>query len=185
MLEKETPFFKRPLAITDLEMTGLDADIHEIIEIGLVVINQDTLEIIDTLDVKVKPEHIETAAPDALAVNGYKEEDWKDAASLYDAMVQYNQKTPNAVFAGWNITFDWAFMEKAFKKTGIRHTMEYHRIDILSFAWGKLRNRGLDQIRLSAICRYFGIEEEPKQHRAINGAMKAYEVLQKLLAMRD
>lgn len=180
MISSDFPFFKRPLAITDLEMTGLDSDIHEIIEIGLVVVDQDALEVLDTLSVKIKPEHIETATPEALAVNGYKPEDWQDAISLKDAMEQYSQKTQNAVFAGWNITFDWAFMEKAFKKTGIKQTMDYHRIDILSFAWGKLRKRGLDQVRLSSICRYFGIEEEPKQHRAINGAIKAHEVLKKL-----
>ena len=32
--------FKRPIAITDVETTGLDAVKHEIVEIGLVLIDQ-------------------------------------------------------------------------------------------------------------------------------------------------
>jgi len=179
----EIPFTKRPLAITDLEMTGLDADVHEIIEIGLVVVNQETMEITDELDIKVKPEHIETADPGALAINGYRAEDWTNAVSLTEAIQQFADKTHNAAFSAYNVTFDWAFLERAFKKTNVKNTMDYHRIDIPSIAWALLRNKNVNQIKLSALCRYFGIPEEPKVHRGINGARLGYEVLKKLLTL--
>ncbi|MBX4211409.1 MAG: 3'-5' exonuclease [Candidatus Yanofskybacteria bacterium] len=174
-------FLKRPLAITDLEMTGLDVDTHEIIEIGLVVVNQETLEIQDELDIKVRPEHIQTADPEALVVNGYREEDWRDAISQKEGFERYIEKTNGAVFSAWNIAWDWNFLMRALKQQGLKHTMDYHLIDLPSIAWAKLRGKGLEQMRLSALCRYFGIPEEPKEHRAINGARTAYEVLKKLL----
>jgi len=65
----------------------------------LVVINQKTLEIIDTLDIKVKPEHIETADEFALKINGYNETDWKDALTLKEAMSIYGQKQKVRYFA--------------------------------------------------------------------------------------
>jgi hypothetical protein len=54
--------------MTDLETTGDIFSIHEILEIGLVLFDQQTFEILDTLNVKVKPEHIENAVPAALSI---------------------------------------------------------------------------------------------------------------------
>ena len=173
-------FFKRLIAVTDLEMTGLNPDTHEIIEVGLVLADHETWEIADTLDLKVKPEHPETADPSALKVNGYRAEDWQDAVPLKEALEQYASKTKGAIFCAHNIAFDWAFLDKAFRKTGVKHEMDYHQIDVPSIAWAKLRHTGIGMIRLSALCRYFGIPEEPPQHRAINGARVAYEVLKRL-----
>ncbi len=178
-------FFKRPIAVTDLEMTGLDPNVHEIIEIGLLVVNQETMEITDTLDVKVRPEHIETADQQALAINGYKPEQWSDALPLKDALEQYAAKTKGAIFSAFNVYFDWAFLWEGFRKTGVRHSMDYHQIDVPSIAWAKLRNTGIEVVRLSALCRYFGIPEEPKEHRAINGARAAHEVLRRLLDLKQ
>lgn len=176
-------FFKRPIAVTDLEMTGLDPHIHEIIEIGLVVVDPATMDITDTLDVKVKPEHIQTADPQALKTNGYAPEDWGDAVSLKDALQRYAAKTENAVFCAQTINNDWGFLAEGFYRTGVKHTMDYHMIDIPSIAWAALRHTGIQKVRLRELCKYFGIPPEPDQHRAINGATKAYEVLKRLVAM--
>ena len=176
-----TSFFKRPLAITDVETTGLDVRRHEIIEIGLVLVDQETFEIRDTLDIKVIPTHLETADPKSSLVAGFRPDHWTEAIPLKDAMEQYSAKTEGTVFASWNITFDWQFIEEAFRTTGVRDGIDYHRIDLPSLAWLKFRNKGLERIRLSEICKIFGIEPEPSPHRGINGAMKAYEVLKKLI----
>ena len=176
-----TSFFKRPLAITDVETTGLDVRRHEIIEIGLVLVDQKTFEIVDTLDIKVAPTHIETADPKSFLISGFRSDHWTEATPLKEAMEQYSAKTEGSVFASWNITFDWQFIEEAFRTTGVHDGMDYHRIDIPSIAWLKFRDKGLERVRLSEICKLLGIEPEPLPHRAINGAMKAYEVLKKLI----
>ena len=129
--------FERPIAITDVETTGLDFAIQEIVEIGLVVIDQQTLEILNTLDVKVKPEHIETADDFALKVNGYNKTDWKDAITLKEAMSIYGEKTKGAIFCAHNVTFDWSFIFEVFKKTGVKNQMDHHRIDLFTMIWMK------------------------------------------------
>ena len=57
--------FPSKLAFTDLETTGMWPPEGEIIEIGLVVADTKNLKIISTLNLKVRPNHIATASPEA------------------------------------------------------------------------------------------------------------------------
>lgn len=173
---------QRPLAITDVETTGLDPQKHEIVEIGLIVVNQNTLQILDEFEAKVKPVHIELANPQALEVNGYSEADWRDAKDLKSAMDVYAQKTKDAIFLAHNVTFDWSFIFEAFKKSGVINSMDYHRIDLLTLAWSKVpKLSNLTRLNLNDLCEYFGIPKEPEPHRAINGVRNELAVLKKLL----
>lgn len=173
---------ERPIAITDVETTGLDSTIQEIVEVGLVLVNQQTLEIIETLDVKVQPEHLETATEFALKLNGYNATDWQNALTLQVAMSLYGEKTKDAIFCAHNVTFDWSFILEAFKKTGVKNLMDYHRVDLFTMAWMKLRNSGLEKFNLNKIAKHLGIPEEPMPHRAINGTMVAYEIYKRLVS---
>lgn len=176
-------FLKRPLAITDVEMTGLDYRIHEIVEIGLIVAEQKTLKILDEWTVKVKPRHIKTAAAEALKVCGYNKLDWVNAIGLKEAMEIYSKKTKNAIFVAQNSFFDWAFLSEAFKDTGVEDHTDYHRVDLFSIGWSRKNElKDLKSFKLSEMCKYFDIPEEPRPHRAINGARKAYEVLKVLMS---
>jgi len=183
MKQKHTMhIFERPIAITDIETTGLDFAIQEIVEIGLVVINQKTLEIINTLDVKVNPEHIETADEFALNLNGYNKTDWKNAITLKEAMSIYGEKTKGAIFCAHNMTFDWSFIFEAFRKTGVKDQMDHHRIDLFTMIWMKLRNSNCEKFSLNEAAKRLGVPEEPMPHRGINGAMTAYEIYKKLVS---
>ena len=165
--------------MTDLETSGDVFGEHEILEIGLVLFDQTTFKILDTLDIKVKPEHIENAVPAALVRNGYKEINWKEAVTLKEAVEMYTQKTSGAIFAAFNVSFDWGFMNEAFRKTKIKDEMDYHRLDVLSLAW----ERGLkkhESWSLKKTCEIFGVPPEPDPHSALNGAIMAYEVFKKL-----
>lgn len=173
----------RNIAITDLETTGLYPAKHEIIEIGLVLVRQPDLEIIDTLDVKVKPEHIHSASTVALELNGYDEKTWEDACDLEEAMGIYLAKVEGAIFCAHNIGFDLSFIKEACSKTGLQNTLDYHCIDIPSLAWFALRKSGMQKTGLRKVAEFLGLEPEPKIHRAINGAMLAYEVLRKLVLL--
>lgn len=174
-------FLKRPLAITDVETTGLDYQLHEIIEIGLIVADQKTLKVLDEWSVKIKPRKIKTAAEPALKVAGYNKLDWLKAVSLKEAMEVYSKKTKNAIFLAQNSFFDWAFLSQAFKETGVEDHTDYHRVDLFTIGWSKSRELGgLKKFTLKEMCRYFNIEPEPTPHRALNGARKALEILRKL-----
>lgn len=177
------PLTSCPIAITDVETTGIDPKIHEIIEIGLLVIDQQSHQVIDTLDVKIKAEHIETASHEALSINGYKELDWQGAITLGEAMRLYGEKTRGAIFCAHDVTFDWSFINEAFSQTGVANQMDYHRLDLLTMAWTTLANQGVRFFNLNKLASYLGIPEEPTPHRAINGARTAHEVFKKLVSM--
>lgn len=179
--ENSLNFKNRNIAITDLETTGLDLTKHEIIEIGLILIKQPSLEIIETLDIKVKPENIEKADPKALEINGYKYEDWLQAYTLKEAIKIYMSKVENSIFCAHNTSFDLPFIKQACLKTNISNTLDYHCIDIPTLAWFKFRNSELERINLSKIAEFLGLNPEPAIHRAINGAMLGYEVLKKIV----
>ncbi len=171
----------RNIAITDVETSGLDPTIYEIIEIGLVVVNQSSLEAIDTLDIKVKLEHPEVFSEEARRINGYHELYWTDAVTLSRAMKLYSQKTKDSIFCAHNVTFDWSFIDGAFKKTGVENLLDYHRLDLLTMAWARFRSFGLKKLNMNEIAKFLGIPEEPTPHRAINGAMTEFEILKRIL----
>lgn len=172
-------FKERLLAITDLETTGDNIRVHEIIEIGLVVCNPKTFEIVDKLNIKVKPTHIENSLQVALDKNGYNEEEWKDSVSLKEAMEIYTEKVKDKVFYAYNVTFDWGFIIEAFEQTGIKNPMDYHRFDIMSMALQKF-GKDMESASLDSVSRLVGIPKEVLPHNALNGAMQAYEVLKRL-----
>lgn len=173
---------ERPVAITDVETTGIDPKTQEIVEIGLVLVNQQTLEIVETLEVKARPEHLETATEFALKLNGYNAADWQNAPTLQTAMSLYGEATKDAIFCAHNVTFDWSFILEAFQKTGVKNLLDYHRVDLFTMAWMKLRNSGLEKFNMNEVAKYLGIPEEPMPHRAINGAMTAYEIYKRMVS---
>ncbi len=174
-------FTDRPIAITDVETSGLDATVHEILEIGLVVADQHTLKVLDRYAVKVRPTHIETGAKKALAVCGYTPRDWRNAVDLDVAMRVYSDKTRDAIFCAHNVYFDWSFITRAFQTTGTEDYMDYHRLDLFTMAWTKLRGEPATRFSLATLCQRLGIPPEPLPHRAINGARTAHRALKSLL----
>ncbi|MEK7635381.1 MAG: 3'-5' exonuclease [Patescibacteria group bacterium] len=172
---------ERPLAFTDLETSGDIFCEHEILEIGLVVADQGTLEIIDTLSIKIKPEHIENAFPAALERNGFKAENWLHAVSLNKGLQKYAEKTKGAIFVAYNVAFDWGFMSEGFRKTGVKNILDYHRLDVLTLAW----QRGLKDNpswKMEAACKMFGVSPESGAHGALSGAMTCFKLYKKLVS---
>ena len=64
---------KKPLCFIDIETTGLNSAIHEIIEIAIIKICPR--EGTSTYTTKIQPENIQHASPEALEINGYSQKD--------------------------------------------------------------------------------------------------------------
>lgn len=171
-------FRDRPIAITDIETTGLDAAVHEIIELAVVVVDQHTLKVLDRYQARTKPYHIRTAAKRALEVVGYTEQAWRDAIPLQTALETYIRKASDAVFCSYNVYLAYSFMDTAFKMSGVEDPTDYHRLDLFTLAWSRL---GLVSPTLDSICKRIGIPPEPLPRRAMDGADKQLEVLRALL----
>jgi hypothetical protein len=89
--------FKFPIAMTDLETSGDIPGVHEILEIGLVLFEQSSGNILDKWEIKIRPEHIENAVPAAIERNGYDPKKWENAISLPEAIQIYGEKTQNLI----------------------------------------------------------------------------------------
>jgi DNA polymerase III epsilon subunit-like protein len=171
-------FAERPLAITDIETTGLDAAVHEIIELAVLVVDQKSLKVRGQYHTRVKPVRIRTAAAKALEVVGYDPAAWRSAVDLETALAVYSQKAADGIFVSYNVFLAYSFLDAGFKTTGIEDPTDYHRLDIFSLAWSRL---GPGPANLDSICKRLGITPEPKPHHAMDGALKQLEVLKALL----
>lgn len=179
---------KHNLAFVDIETTGFLPDKHEIVELGLVLVRQlgnegKEFEVIEELEFKIKPEHIETADPQSLKVNGYDPAQWIFANTLTEAMKVFAEKTKDAIFVAHNVIFDYSFIEKAFEKTGVTNEMFYAKLDTISMAYAKLHtNPRAEKFRLQKLCEHFGIENT-KAHTALADTRALFEVYKKLMQL--
>ena len=179
-------FKERPYAITDIETTGLFLPEAEIIEIGLVLVNQTTLEVVAEFEQKILPEHPETASSEALEWNTYNTEEWnKEAVSLTHATKLYSRLTKGAMLCAWNLPFEYRFLEDAFNRTGAENQMDYHYRDLPSMAAEILRYTDIEGEKLEDTCEFLGIEPEPFPHRALEGARVEYLVYKSLRIIEE
>jgi DNA polymerase III alpha subunit (gram-positive type) len=110
---------KRKILFIDLETSGLDSSIHEILEIGLQV-QDDTGHGRPVYDKKVRPTRIHTAEEKALEVNGYNDWDWRAAIELEPILQILSPFMQDAVVVGWNVSFDWSFLCAAWREHNIK-----------------------------------------------------------------
>jgi DNA polymerase-3 subunit epsilon len=171
-------FRDRPVAITDIETSGLDASVHEILDLALLLVDQQTLKPLDQYHVRVKPQNIRTGARRALDVVGYAPRAWASAVDLESALTVYSQKAKNAVFCSYNVFLAYSFLDAGFKATGVEDPTDYHRLDLFTLAWSRL---GMGSLNMDSICRRLDIPPEPLPHRAMEGALKQLAVLRALL----
>ena len=172
-------FSERPLAIFDLETSGLDFFSDEVIEIGMVKVNQQTLEVEEEFETKVRP--LGEVSEGAKTRNGYSPEAWEGSPRLVDAMLQLSQLTLDCVPASWNVTFDWGFLAKAQEVADVDLKLDYHRLDIMSIALGFRWFQKPESLSLKNFCLSIGLEPEPEPHGALAGARRALEVLRRTL----
>ncbi len=129
---------KHRLAFIDTETTGFDSDLHELIEVGVVLVDQDwtmeipTFKIVEEFEIKIKPKHIETADQTSLKINKYNELDWQDAYEIKEALKIINTKVKDCIMVAHNLCFDTSFIDKAYKQNGIKNEMHYLRLDTIS-----------------------------------------------------
>lgn len=173
------------LIFVDVETTGFDADVHEMVELAYILVRQNkgVFEVIEEKEYKIKPEHIETADPVALRVNGYDPGQWIFASSLSEVMRVFAEKSKGAIFIAQNVTFDYSFIDSAFKKTGMKNEMFYAKLDTISMAYGMLyKDPRAEKFSLHKLCQHFGIENK-KSHTALADTRATFEVFKKLMQL--
>lgn len=180
----------KPLRFVDTETTGLDENVHEIIEIAIIDADGDVL-----LDTKIKPEHLDRASPKALEINGYNEEEWKDAPLFEEVAPEiFKLLSEQCIIAGQNIKFDTGFilasLKRLYRNLGMTQEqvdekirkISYHSVDTATLAYEHLAPLGASSMSLWATEMALGISRE-KQHRALDDIEATRQVFFKLLRM--
>ena len=163
----------KKIVILDLETTGLDPETHEIIEIGAVSVDDGPV-----FSVKVHPLHLDVADPKALEVNGYCKEDWADACLLPHALTLLSQFVgeDRPLAMAYNVSFDRSFLERAYRMCDLPYPFHYHHLDLMTLVWAQKKTT----LSLKTACLANGIPPEADVHRALGGAMSAYQLYKKI-----
>ena len=166
----------RRLIFLDTETTGLDPEVHEILELALVAEDGSVL-----LHTRVRPERLEQADPRALEVNGYSAEGWADAPAWADVAPRVAELLRGAVAVGHNVAFDAEMLRAGLKRVdpelagGVCH----YRLDTLVLALEHLAPVGLERFNLGAVCDFLGVELKDA-HTALADTLAARAVYRKL-----
>lgn len=176
------------LVTIDVETTGLDPFSNGICSLGAVVVSDPSKTFY--IEFNVPPETVISFK--ALEVNGFTRESITDPnLASYDEGAKAFTKwlasatTKRPQLMGWNVSFDRMFIEN-YLLEHVNPNMHYAWVDLASFAsvWattmtpeGKNISFGdVKYLGLFEACKIFGIEQEPPEHNALNGALKVAEV---------
>jgi DNA polymerase III epsilon subunit-like protein len=169
------PVGQRPTITLDIETTGLDPNIHEIVEFACWRTDLNV-----GITFKVKPEHPETASPQAIEVSGYSEAEWEGAKTQEEAATLIVEAIGNAVIIGQNVSFDMGFIKPLVARYLPDVQLPYHKVDTATLAYEHLVPIGLKSLSLHYICEFLGIPNEG-EHRALADVKRTKAVYDALI----
>jgi len=172
------------ILVLDTETTGLDLTKHELIQIGFLFIEMledGSFKHLSESEINIRPLHLESAEPDALAINGFSAFKWKDSKPINDHFEEIKDKIEYAdLLLGQNLIFDLRFIKQAFENFNAVPPKFPPYIDTkwmgekLVFE-GKLRSSSMDKM-----CKHFDIKFEGKAHTALVDCKRTFDVWKKL-----
>ncbi len=170
------------LIVLDLEMSGPNAQMHEVLELGGVRAGlAHGFPEERSWGAKVKPRHIGNAVPGALKVVGYSPKGWKDAIDLERAFPQLVALGEGAIVTGWGIGQDLSFLVETCVRVGIDWPFASLALDVQPVARKLLKSTGqVDRFNLGHVADRLGIGRMG-EHSALADAYATYDVLVKLL----
>ena len=173
------------LVVFDLEMSGSNASVHEVLEVGAIRVGLEAgWPERSAVGARVRPKRIGNAEPGALKVVGYNSKSWREAIELRAAFDQVTAIAAGDVLAGWGIGQDIAFLVEVCRQLGMPWPFASVAIDIQPIARQILRNTGqVDRFNLGHVADRLGIGRMG-EHSALADAYATYDVLLKLFEQR-
>jgi DNA polymerase III epsilon subunit-like protein len=166
-------------AFLDCEFGGLDVDLHDLTEVGVIVTDARLQELASgQWRVRARPERI---TPESAAIFGYDPALWAEAPGLRQVLEEIVALLPRdrkVVPAGQNVRMDVLFLERAFRKCGIAYPFDYHVIDLatLYYSWSLVAGEPARSISLRQAATTAGLlGEGGVAHRALEDARLTLE----------
>jgi oligoribonuclease (3'-5' exoribonuclease) len=166
-------------AFLDCEFGGLDPELHDITEIGVIVTDYRLVECAAS-EWKVigRPDRI---TPEAAELFGYDPKKWEEqGVPLRQALTELVALLPKGktvVPAGQNVRMDVQFLERGFKNCEIPYPFDYHVIDLatLYYSWSLVAGETVPALSLRQAALNAGLVEGPVAHRALADARLTLE----------
>lgn len=161
-------------AFLDCEFGGLDVEIHDITEVGIILTDYRLVELGERQwRVRARPERI---SAEAAQIFGYDAELWATAPPLRQVLREIGELLPpdkTVVPAGQNVRMDVNFLERAYKNCGVPYPFDYHVIDLatLYYAWSLVVGEPVSALSLRQAATSAGLlEGGAVAHRALEDA---------------
>lgn len=169
------------LLVVDLEMSGPNPQMHEVLDLGGVRTQlAPGLAEEEAYGARVRPRHIGNAVPGALKVVGYSPKAWKAAVELDEAFTRLEEIGRDSVVTGWGIGQDIAFLAESFRRLNRPWPFAPVALDVQPIARGLLPDGHVDRFNLGHVADRLGIGRMG-EHGALADAYATYDVLVKLV----
>jgi len=177
------------IVVLDTETTGLDLTMHEIIQIGFIVVEVDennSYKILTEKEIKIKPEHLKNASMEALKINGFSVYEWKDAlpfqhyASYIKEMVEHAD-----LLLGQNLYFDLRFIKQAYSNLNLKTPKFPPYIDTKNMAEPLVKQKILESTSMDKMSKHYNISFTGRAHTALADCERTLKVWEKLLVHND
>ena len=169
----------------DTETTGLSPgpDAAEIIEIAMITEHTDGH--VEHWVTKISPQHIDTAHPKALEINGFTPELWAEAPTSDQISPIVADKLKGAVVVGHNVSFDLKFIQAMLIDNEVSLQVGHlDSIDTQKLAKEHLKPLGLKSVSLVNCRKWFGWSCEDA-HTALADAEDCRRLYHKLRKPRS
>lgn len=159
-----------PLAVFDVETTGLDPEEDRIIEVGIIRFEKG--EVIESYGQLVNPGR--PIPEDSTRITGITDDDVKDAPRFEEIATAVHQRLQGVGLVAYNLSFDRSFLRNAFQRCGLDWPDESPTLDPLIFARQFFKSS--PRKNLGTISDLLGIPLE-EAHRATHDATVTGHVL--------
>lgn len=159
----------RPLAVFDIESTGLNKKTDRIIDLAIVRIHPDGSQ--DAHTFRVNPERPIPA--DSTAVHGITDDDVKDAPTFREVAAEVAALLQDCDFAGFNVLrYDAPLLIEEFTRVGVPFSLEGRRILDAQRIFHRKEPRDL-----TAALQFYCGETHGGAHGAMEDVMATVQVL--------
>jgi DNA polymerase-3 subunit epsilon len=182
------------IAAVDVETSGTRSDYHEVIQIGLVCLD-DALNPTDKQFYhNIRPDYPGRMEPGAIEINGLTLETLTDAADQWQVSEWLGEwfeslnlgRGAKLIPLAHNWTFEYRFLSAWLGDNLRDEVFHYHPRDAMVYALGINDRYGLrgtapfEKVSLEYLCKYFGIVND-KPHDALADAIAEAKVYKALL----
>ncbi|MCU7556742.1 helicase C-terminal domain-containing protein [Macrococcus capreoli] len=156
-------------AIVDIETTGNNLDVDEMIQIGVCIMQNNT--IIDTFDSFVHT--VQTIPPFIQSLTKINNHMIENAPTFHDFAARLNDMLEGCVFVAHNVDFDLNFLKKYFNECNINYQPKYimDTVDVFKIVFPEM-----ERYQLSYLSEQLHVDLT-NAHRAIDDAIATANIL--------